>query len=1007
MCRQLLGVREMTERQRGRSLFWMILVPQFFVLAIVILVLLISMPISNTGEQITHNYQDVIALQTKNQGDYLESFLNDNRVELSALSEEISATLQQKLDANGIRIEDIADNSSSYVPLLVDISDDMISTLHTGHASGIYLILYTDDPNSGGAQKETPCIYLRDKDTTHVFRMGGDLAVLYAPEAVCERLLLTRDENWRPMFTLSGSQQQAFFYDVFCPAYASGAAGDSGERYGRWTLTPYETDDGVKYALFYSEPLILEDGTVAGVVGIELLPEHLDYFMPSGSLLKSKDSGYVLAFSISDRETAWTTAVNGCSEFLEIPVGDRILLTKLQDGGYSLMNNYREFYTDVDELKICGQVAASSGQRWYLIGVVGMNEMFSFANSITRAHILTILLTLLVGIVSAVTVSRRLAKPISRLSEEVTGARSGETDAVQFTETGIEEIDHLSDAFRDLLQETVDTSTKFLSIMELASVELAGYEWREGSDSVYVTDNFFTMLGMDKIDVSNLTVDEFNRLLEEIRARKGKSITLDGSRIYSFSNGGKVRYVRAESMQDGDRHVGLLEDVTRSTNERIRVEHERDYDVLTGLYNRRAFYNRAGQLFSSQDELCNAALMVLDMDNLKSINDRYGHDYGDKYLRQTAQCIMENTPGNALCARISGDELYVLLHGYTEKMKLKADIERLMKAIRGASLQLPSGDTMALSVSGGIAVYPDDSRNLTELVKYADFAMYQAKSSHKGLVLGFDPGEYAKNETFIRGRGELRKLIEHENVSYHFQPIFSAKDARPAAYEALMRVDMPSIKSPDVVLRLAAAEGSQYQIERITMFKASETYRDLLKNGQVSGDAMLFINSQPDQCLTDADARRFHEQFEDLQSRIVLEITEDEYLGLDALEVKRNYPGFSGNFALDDYGSGYNGEKNLLLLQPRFVKVDVVFIRGIDSNPDRQQLVSSLVTYAHGRDMRVVAEGIETAEELQKVLELGVDLFQGYFLARPAAVPGAIAPQAEEIIKKFKRNSSV
>ena len=166
---------------------------------------------------------------------------------------------------------------------------------------------------------------------------------------------------------------------------------------------------------------------------------------------------------------------------------------------------------------------------------------------------------------------------------------------------------------------------------------------------------------------------------------------------------------------------------------------------------------------------------------------------------------------------------------------------------------------------------------------------------------------------------------------------------------------------------------------------------------------MLFINSMPDQCLTPEDAGAFHKRFSTLQNRIVLEITEDEYLGLEALEVKRNYPGFSGYFALDDYGSGYNGEKNLLLLQPRFVKVDVVFIRGIDTNPDRQQLVSGLVTYAHGRNMKVVAEGIETAEELQKVLELGVDLFQGYFLARPAAVPGTISPQAEEIIKNFRK----
>ena len=996
----------MADRKKGRSLFQAILIPQFFVLAIVILILTLSMPISGAGEQITRNYQEVISLQTTNQSEYLASFFNDNRLEVSVLSGKVCDYLQNRINAGAFTPDQLVHDKDCYESVLVDVSDALLATLHSGHASGAYIILNNYDTDALDSSVELPCLYLRDQDTSAAYRRDEDLTVLYAPELVCNRLFLATDENWQSMFCPGEPTDKAFFYKVLSKAQQDCSPGDSPSVYGRWTLRPYETESGMQYSLAYSEPLILADGTVIGIVGIDLLPEHLAYFLPSGSLLGSNSSGYILSITSGSTSGEMITVINGCSTFLTSAPGESFTLTSLQMGGYSLTNNNREFYADISELSPYSTAPTTSDYKVHIIGVVGMNDMFSFANHMTRINLLTILLTLLVGIVSAVTVSRRLTKPISKLASEVSGAHSSKDVSAQFTDTGIEEIDNLSAAFRDLLRETVDTSTKFLSIMDMASVELAGYEWREGNENIYVTDNFFPMLGMEHVDVTTLSTSEFSDLLTDIRTHMGASITLDGSRVYCITRGGKVRYVRAESTQDGDRHVGLLEDVTRTTLERIRVEHERDYDVLTGLYNRRAFYNRAGHIFTSAEDSHYAALIVMDTDDLKVTNDRFGHDWGDKYLRQTAQCIQENTPSNALCARISGDELYVLLHGYTDKKKLRTDIERLMKAIRQTTLQLPNGETMSISVSGGIAVYPDDSLNLTEMIKYADFAMYQAKNSSKGFVLGFDPVEYAKNETFIRGRGELRKLIEQENVSYHFQPLFSAVDARPAAYEALMRVNMPSIKSPDVVLRLAAAEGSQYQIERITMFKASETYRALLENGQVDRDAMLFINSLPDQCLTDTDAQRFHEQFEDLQSRIVLEITEDEYLGLEALEVKRKYPGFSGNFALDDYGSGYNGEKNLLLLQPRFVKVDVVFIRGIDSNPDRQQLVSSLVTYAHGRDMKVVAEGIETAEELQKVLELGVDLFQGYFLARPAAIPGAIAPQAEEIILKFQKEQN-
>ena len=133
----------------------------------------------------------------------------------------------------------------------------------------------------------------------------------------------------------------------------------------------------------------------------------------------------------------------------------------------------------------------------------------------------------------------------------------------------------------------------------------------------------------------------------------------------------------------------------------------------------------------------------------------------------------------------------------------------------------------------------------------------------------------------------------------------------------------------------------------------------------------------------------------------VIEITEEEDLDLEILNMKRRSTVLSGLYALDDYGSGYSKEGNLITLDPDFIKIDISIIRGIESDPDKQEVVRNIVSYAHQRGMQIVAEGIETAAELRTSRALGADLFQGYFLSRPGAVPSAIAAPAQEILREF------
>lgn len=460
----------------------------------------------------------------------------------------------------------------------------------------------------------------------------------------------------------------------------------------------------------------------------------------------------------------------------------------------------------------------------------------------------------------------------------------------------------------------------------------------------------------------------------------------------------RITHILGESASE----VGLAEDMTTTVLEQQRIEHERDYDTLTGLYRRRAFDRACDALFQQPEKLGCAALLMMDLDNLKQINDTYGHDWGDQYIRQTGQCFAANTPASTICSRLSGDEFLIFFYGYQDQAQLRAQLELLSAALQRSVSILPNGKQLHISISGGIAWYPTDGHDLLTLKKYADFAMYQVKHSHKGRMCDFDIGSYHQEAYAAQTQQDFERLLQEELVSYHFQPICSARSGRVAAYEALMRVDLPTLHSPAQVMQLAHETGRLYEIERITVFHSSEIFQRMQAQGLLQSDALLFINSIANVSLTVEDVEEYAQRYPELLKRLVVEITEQEDLDRACLERKRNVPGFSGSFALDDYGSGYSNELNLLELSPRYIKIDISIVRGIDTDRDKQQIVSNIVAYAHARSMQLIAEGIETEAQLRTVIGLGVDLLQGYYLSRPAAVPAPIAPAAQAVIDQLE-----
>ena len=875
--------KETAYQRRGCSIFCKILHSLLLVLLAEVLLLIFAISTSRVTSQLNENAEDILDKQVENRANYLRQNLIQAQ-DLNAISGTIDGVTRELVDQGIVDLNTLDTSSEEALPLLQAIVPELVSTLRTKPVNGIFVILSTHDLNHRADDSYLPGLYIRDLDSSALSTdRNADLLAERGPATAFAPLGISTDKGWSPAMPYQPDGKTSFYKESFQIAYASKSK-LSAEDYGRWTPATFRLKGDDRDALAYVQPLILDDGTVYGVVGVELLTSYLTTQLPSNELQNTDHGTYLLA--TTDADLKRDDVINVRTAFLTGEDADKNMpqtLTLYRDGmDWKFWLDGEEQYATLQQLGLYSRNAPFSGEAWLLIGIVAQNDLYRFSHSVRNLLLVAALLTAVVGLGCSVAVARQLAKPVAQLSNELARAQKDHVSVPEFSRTGIRELDQFASAIVQLSREN-----------------------------------------------------------EEVTAL-----------------------------------------------ERRRIEHERDYDILTGLYNRQAFQRVCESLFAKPETLGHAALLMTDLDNLKTINDTYGHDWGDQYLRQTGRCLAASTPPGTLAARLSGDEFMLLLYGYNSR--------------DSASIP-PSGSELHISISGGVAWYPEDGTDFNTLKKYADFAMYQVKHSRKGEMKEFDIGMYNQEAYAMQTRNEFEQMLRDQAVSYHFQPIFSARSGRAIAYEALMRPEMPTLRSPLTVMKLARELNRLYDIEHITLFKASSAFEKLKERGLVREDSLLFINSIASVSLNDTDWRDYRGRFPELARKLVVEITEEEELDPTQLERKRAMAGASGIFALDDYGSGYSNGSSLLTIAPRYVKVDISIIRSIDTNTDKQQFLTSLVDYARPRNILVLAEGVETTAELRKVLELGVDLLQGYCLARPAAIPPPLSKEAADIIHRMKR----
>ena len=228
----------------------------------------------------------------------------------------------------------------------------------------------------------------------------------------------------------------------------------------------------------------------------------------------------------------------------------------------------------------------------------------------------------------------------------------------------------------------------------------------------------------------------------------------------------------------------------------------------------------------------------------------------------------------------------------------------------------------------------------------------------------------------------MSTILDDNKIMYHFQPIIEVKTARIYGYEALMRADVAQPLSPMDVLRYAEYYGRLYDVEKATFTNVINTMKK--NSGKLTGGKKIFINSIPGHLLKEEELTVLEEYVSGHPDSIVVELTEHSEVSDESLRImKKTYEKMGIKTAVDDYGTGYSNVSNLLRYEPDYVKIDRALLANIEESPQKQHFVRDIIEFSHDNGIKALAEGVETEDELRVVIQLGADLVQGYFTARP------------------------
>lgn len=926
---------------------------------------------------------------------------------------------QEYINPLKINIQDIYTKTGDDKEVKVDkkMANAMLKMMNLMKVSGAFVAFNNVDEKTHTRH----ILHLRDSNEDIAFENMSDITMRMGSERIARDMSISLESSWEPFLKLNSDKENIYEKSI---RYARVYNSSDNKNEGFW-ISPIEVFDSGQRSIYYIQPVYDSEKKLYAVIGIEIKQQLIEEILRYSQLTDSEKGAYFLISNkngeISDI-TCDIIAMKG--PYLNRFVDDfKITVKKIKNKYYNVNSKVKDtnyIYSIVSKkeeddfiaiqrpVRISTRDFQKNATMWYLMAVIDRNEIESYSKELMKSLSEMIFISILIGFVFIYFVSHIITYPITKLSNNINEFYKNDTIRKN-TKLNIKELDNLIEMIEELSFKLLKSSKKFQKILESSAIPLVAIEMDFENDLVYKLGEISSIFPgyslnekfEEKMSLENyrrwskrffhdsIIVDSIHDLDKEsqidIRKKEWKGKTYYIKIVQKKIDRENMEYINEDTFSNTkEKKIVTLQIITDNTKEmleKLQIQRERDYDFLTGLLNRLSFKEQVeNYIRDDKDKIKKAVMIMWDLDNLKYVNDTYGHDNGDEYLKLAGKIISELKNDGAFVARVSGDEFFAFLKYNEDKDEVRRKIENIREKFFQSSLML-NGKNIRVRATTGVSWYPEDASNYEDLKKYADFAMYKGKSKQKGSIKEFKRKSYEKDYILFSGKEDLNMLIEEREVKFVFQPIVSAVDGSVYGYEALLRPNpSTNIKTVEDVMRLAKSQSRLTDIEMLTVEGVFERVNEELD--KLDGK-YVFINSIASVTIPQYMMESVVRKYGSFMDKIVIEIIESEDVDDKAMQMKQELKRkYNTKIAIDDFGSGYSAESRLLQF-PDFVKIDMQFIRDIHKDEAKQVIVSNMLRYRKEQNIKVICEGVENYQEMEKLIQMGADYLQGFYLGMP------------------------
>ncbi len=1027
------SVSEKSRHKKSRPFSSKILFPMIFLALIQLLTFVTVLMLGGEFSYIKNYAYNTLVEKTANRKGYVENMFNQKTSLVYETATEINGITEKILKEQNLTVEDISSDKELSKKILSDSTESLIYLLRRNMVNDAFIVLDTGELYCDENSVKKAGIYIRDIDIAeNNIANNQDLFMEMGNSEIAHNFGIALDYEWSLHMNMTDNTDNNFDFYFDTIKNVDNIKNSNAYNLGHWTGFS-KISNSAQPSLKYTIPLILDDGTVYGVIGIGLMEKTILKNMPSNDFF-SESACYILGFD-ENNNGEYSVILHSGPVFGKLFDNNTVInkKNKVQADIYDFNPDGEiESVGNIQEMNIYNSGSPYKSQKWALISLADKSKILNIYTTLIKLFVISSVISIVFSILCTFIINWRIAKPVTTMINTLNDrTKTGESglneksdELVYFKSSGIDEVDKLGEAIKKLQIDVMEQSSRASRIISMVDMGIGIFMYDCVNKSVFAAESLIKLFRLRGVEPEDkvISFDEFHELVKTVdkddkicsheifrdseKIFPGESISIEI--FYTNPVNKTARWFKFNLMKDKSNVLGLVQDITKMVIEKKKIEYERDYDITTGLLNRRAYYNKIDEMFSNPNALKISAFIMMDLDNLKYVNDTYGHDFGDDYIKTAANVFKSFRDYGGVVARMSGDEFNVFLSGFDSKDEIRKVISTVRERLAESYCILADGTHYKIRASGGISWYPDDSLSYELLIKYADFAMYTIKHSTKGDMAEFDISSYSKDAILITGIEEMNRIIDEQSIRYTFQSIVSAKTGGIYGYEALMRPQSDVLKSPLEFIRIARTGAKLYEIERLTWTLSLKNYREQIEKGRISPDSKIFINSLSNCLMKKEDILLLENENRKYLKNIVLEVLESDKANDEYISAKQKLiSGWGAKIALDDFGSGYNSEYALITINPDLIKIDRSIISGCDRDISRMSIISNLVQVAKTKNILVLAEGVETYNEMKTVIECGVDLIQGYYINRPLFEPFPVDKRIANEIRTINRQSYI